>query len=1115
VREHVEPTNGDRGPVVCPFKGLASFEVADAQYYFGRERLVAELVAHLVGAPLLGIVGPSGSGKSSVVRAGLLPALADGVLPGSEDWQRVLMRPGVHPAHELDRVFAGLANDRRTVLAVDQFEETFTACRDEEERAHFIGRLVHMAQGRDGDVVVLAIRADFYGRCATYPDLARLLAANHVLVGAMRHVELRRAVVGPAERVGLYVQPELADALVSDVEDEPGALPLLSTALLELWQRRDGRELRLSSYEDTHGVHGAVARLAEEAFARLDAEQQTLARRVLLRLAEVEPEGGVERRRLPLTELEAADGDRVGSMIGLLADARLLTVSEGSVEFSHEALLREWPRLRDWVEDDRDDLRVHRSLSSASQEWLRLGRDDSALYRGARLAEASEWAERGDPGPSDAERAFLAASRERDVRDRRARKRRLAIAFTAMTFALVAIGAAAIVAIEQREDADRQRNVALSRQLALESEKALAVDPEQALSLALWGYDTEPTGQAAKALREATLAFRELGTMRADSLDANAAAYSPDGERVVTGGTDGRALVWDAASQRQLARLDAGHGAIFAARYAPQGDRIALGFEDGTVAVTDGALGTPRTLLQVEDAPVRSLAFTRDGGQIAVALDDGTVRVIGTGESGPEQRLSGHDGPVLGVDINADGSRVASAGDDGTVRLWTLPGSGSGQIVHSGELPERDVEFSPDGKQVLGVGDDRQVRIWNVGTGTEKTRFDGEGRQLNAAAFSVDGSRFAVGGRDGVTRVWSANGGPPVAVLRGQPSRVLDVGFGARSDRVVSAGNDGSVRTWDAGRTQVWTVPSKTWGLDFDRTGRRVATGSADGTVRVWDPATGELQASLPGPDGFTVALFSPSADTLLVANPSHVLLWPVLAERADVVVQPPKGDGIGWAEFDATGDRIVYVTLEGKVALRDLASGREVTFGGTPKVVYGAAINPDGQHAIVVPERDVLLYRLDRLARPERLLRAYEVQSYDFSADGRLVTAGSDRTGRIWDPDGRQTAVLRGPEDELTSALFTADGKRVLTSSNDGSLRLYDARDGTELAVLQAPQGQLYGVALSPDGDIATLGSGDVVRVFPCEVCGTLDEVRALARSRSPRPLTATERQQLLAAAE
>jgi WD40 repeat protein/DNA-binding SARP family transcriptional activator len=1112
ARDRYWPGDGDADPVVCPFKGLASFEATDAPYFFGRERLVAALVARLVGAPLLGVVGPSGSGKSSVVRAGLLPALTGGVLPQSDDWPQVLIRPGEHPLRELRDGIDTVA-DGRFVLAVDQFEETFTVCRDEAERGRFISEVVRASQREPRAVVVIAIRSDFYGRCADYPGLARLLAANHVLVGSMRREELRRAVVGPAQRAGLHVEPDLVETLVRDVEDEPGALPLLSTALLELWQRRDGRRLRLAAYEETGGVHGAVARLAEDGFGRLDETQQALARRVLLRLATVEPEGGVERRRLPVDELEDGSG-AVASVIGLLADARLLTLTAGTVEFAHEALMREWPRLREWIEAGRDDLKIHRSVSSATREWSRLDRDDDALLRGAPLAEAREWAERADPGPTQAERDYLDASLDRERRDRRAHRRHLAIAFGALALGIVVIGAVALVAIAQRRDADRQRNIAISRQLALQSEKEVAADPELATRLALWALDTSPTDQAATALRGATLAFHPFKALPADSIDANAAMYSPDGKHVLTGGGDGRALVWDVAARRPVAQLSTGKREIVSARYSPEGDRIALGLADGTVLVTDGSLAAPRVVLHVKDARVEDLAFSGDGRRIAAALGDGIVRVLATDGSEPVQRLSGHQDAVLGVDISADGGRVVSAGEDGTVRLWNLADNGT-ELIHAGDAPETDVAFSPDGTRILGVGDDRRIRFWNARTGAEQPAMSGEGRELTAGAFSADGRRFAVAGRDGAVRVWSTEGGPPVAVLRGHRARVLDVGFGPTSDRVVSAAEDGTVRMWNAGRTQAWTVPSLTNDIEFNRDGRYVASGSEDGTVRVWDPTTGRVRASLEGPDGVTLAKFSPAEDTVLITNSSRARIWPVAATSASVAVQLPRGHTMENVDFDGTGKRIVYVDDVGNVVVRDLASGREVPLEGTPKTVYGAVFSPDGKYVAAAPKRDILVWRVDRPARP-RVLTGHRgpVNALDISRDDRILSAGTDGTLRIWDTAGRELVRMQGNQDEVTTAVFTPDDAQVLSSGADGSLRLFDARTGKALAALQSAEGELYDVALSRDGKVATLGKGEVVRVFPCEICGSLGRVRALALSRSPRPLTEEERQQFLAAA-
>ena len=346
AREQARALSGPPTPArvaaegICPFKGLASFEPVDAEYFFGRERLVAELVARLVGAGFLGIVGPSGSGKSSVLRAGLLPALAGGVLPGSEGWRRLLLRPGERPLEELRRVLVSGAKDplaealdtlpanARLLLAVDQLEELFTACRSEAERAAFADTLARAAADPDGRaVVVVALRADFYGRFAAYPGLAELLGGNQVLVGPMQASELRRAVELPAGRVGLRVEPELADALVDDVEGEPGALPLLSTALLELWQKRQDNALTLAAYRESGGVHGAVARLAEGTYARVPDGRRQLVRAVMLRLVGEDEGDAPVRRRAPLAELDLERNGDVADVLATLADSRLVTVS--------------------------------------------------------------------------------------------------------------------------------------------------------------------------------------------------------------------------------------------------------------------------------------------------------------------------------------------------------------------------------------------------------------------------------------------------------------------------------------------------------------------------------------------------------------------------------------------------------------------------------------------------------------------------------------------------------------------------------------------------------------------------------------------------------------------
>ena len=341
------------------------------------------MVGRLVGASLLGVVGPSGSGKSSAVRAGLLPALASGVLPGSESWKRVLLRPGEHPLTSLrhalgvdgtqdpiSTALARLGPEAKLLLAVDQFEETFVACRDELERAAFMDALADAAQRHDSRVaIVLALRADYYGACAAHPRLSRLLGESQVLVGPMEPTELAQAIEGPAGKAGLVVEAELVARLVEDLAGQAGGLPLLSTALLELWQRRDGVRMPLVAYERTGGVQGAVARLAEQAYGKLTPDEQRAARRILLRLAGSGEDDAVVRRRVALGELEVDHDEQAARVLEVMAASRLVTVGKGTAEVAHEALLREWPRLRGWLEEDVDGRRLHRRVTEAARDW--------------------------------------------------------------------------------------------------------------------------------------------------------------------------------------------------------------------------------------------------------------------------------------------------------------------------------------------------------------------------------------------------------------------------------------------------------------------------------------------------------------------------------------------------------------------------------------------------------------------------------------------------------------------------------------------------------------------------------------------------------------------------
>jgi WD40 repeat protein len=362
-------------------------------------------------------------------------------------------------------------------------------------------------------------------------------------------------------------------------------------------------------------------------------------------------------------------------------------------------------------------------------------------------------------------------------------------------------------------------------------------------------------------------------------------------------------------------------------------------------------------------------------------------------------------------------------------------------------------------------------------------------------------------------------GGAPVAVLRGQGGLVYDLAFANTRQRVVSAGDDGNARVWDAGSQQVFVNPSATDDIDFDRTGRLIVAGSEDGAARIWDAVTGRLRKSLPGPMGYTYARFSPSADAVVVGHDASasVELWPLSSGSPHMIDRHPAGSGLYNVRFDRTGRRVVWADTRGRVSVNDIGSGRAIALGGAPKDVYDVQVSPDGRRVVAGTESgNLLVWRLDRPARPERVLTGHRghVNRLAYGPDGRIVSASGDRTIRVWSPGGGPEVVLRGHDDDVMTAVFTPDGRRILSASGDGTVRLWDAHGGDALAVLDSGDTTLYDLALSRDGTIAVVDVNNVVRVFGCLVCGETAQVRALARSLGPRPLTRNERARFLAAA-
>jgi WD40 repeat protein/DNA-binding SARP family transcriptional activator len=1062
VRERAQLAGPDAMPA-CPFKGLASFDVEDAPVFFGRERLVADMIARLPGTRLMGIVGPSGSGKSSTMRAGLLAALADGVLPGSERWPRVLIRPGAHPLAALEGATAELPARERCIVVVDQFEEAFTACRDTAERAAFVDALVACARDtRRRTLVLVAVRADFYGHCARFSELSRLLGANQILVGPMRRHELRRAIELPARRAGLQVEPELVDALLADVEGEPGALPLLSTALLELWQQRDDRRLTLGAYERTGGVRGAVARLAEGAYERLDAAEREAARRILLRLA---GEGDV-RMPLPIGDLP----DDAHDVLSALANDRLITVSEGEVEVAHEALLREWPRLRAWLDEDADGRRVHRHLNEAARDWDAGGHDPGELYRGSRLGAAAEWAAGHDDDLNHVERKFLAASRaaaEAEAERRRRTNRRLRALLAGVATLLVLAVAAGAIALSQRGQARDAALTADAQRLGAEALTNERID--QALLLARAGVELDDSTTTRSNLL--ALLVREpasLGELRGDGWPLNSVAVSDDDRLVAIGDERGGVIVYDTATRRRLSRpyrapAPGGGGFVQGLTFSPDGRTLALAVhgKQTFVDLIDPRTGERRRRFALPPLPGRPywvyamVAFRPNGRDLIVQDTDV--------EGGPGSRLW---------------------------RLDAARGTVAGPPLELGSHGRWNLVTTADRRRAF-VTSPRADATWEIDPATLRvSRTHPVGG--HAGAVSADGRLFALGGQDGSVRLLDLETGD-VRRFRGRHEGAsIYLTFSTDARTLVASDDSGEIVVWDVERGEIRErLPGPAgavWDLAVSSDGRTLYSTAPDARMRIWDLAgdrrldtrfdagppmilDGQSPKGLAlSPDGRTLAVTQGDGTVDLVDART-------LAMRRRVRVQ--RGAALG-VEFSPDG-RVLAVTGEGaRVTLWDARTLAQVgELKGLKGLSQEVAFSPGGRLLAAGNEDGgrvrTLVWHV-RTGEPTGVALGVIGASLAFSPGGRLLAAnGYEKPTEVRDTrTGRLLARLR-TGDSGRSVAFSPDGKLLAIGHYGGTARLVSTRTWRPVGrTLDGQEGRLTALEFSPNGRMLATGSAD-----------------------------------------